>query len=70
MDLPDLDAQMLSWLVVDVAALNWGLQEAFSINLVTDYLPADLVGPAYLAVGVLAAVSLASKFDLVDVFDS
>ena len=70
MEIPDLDLQAVSWIAVDVAALNWGLQEAFSINLVTDYLPADLVGPAYLVFGLLAAVSLASKFDLVDVFDS
>lgn len=60
-------AQVAAWLLVDVAALNWGLVELFDVNLVADTLPADATGIVYLVVAAAGLVGLLENLTDVEV---
>jgi uncharacterized membrane protein YuzA (DUF378 family) len=62
----DLDTQMVVWLLAEVGALNWGLREAFNINLVTELLGTGNAGIAYIVIGVAGAAALAEKAGVLD----
>jgi len=49
-----------AWLLAAIAAVNWGTVEAFQTNLLTDTLGLgpEIVGPAYLVIGVAGVVNL------------
>jgi uncharacterized membrane protein YuzA (DUF378 family) len=49
----------LVWIVTAIGALNWGLVELAEFNLVTELLPPDFQGIAYLLVGAAGLVNLA-----------
>jgi uncharacterized membrane protein YuzA (DUF378 family) len=57
--------QVVAVLLTAVGALNWGLVELLDLNLLTEVgLTGDLLGIAYLAVGVAGAVVLVDMLDL------
>ena len=62
----NLDVASASWIIADVGALNWGLQEAFGVNLVTEAVGAGSAGLVYLVVGLAGALGLADKLGVVD----
>ena len=66
MEIDELTVQTVVWLLVDIAALNWGLQEFAEVNLVTELLGSGNAGIAYAVIGVAGAASLAAKFGFVD----
>jgi uncharacterized membrane protein YuzA (DUF378 family) len=68
MELPDLNARELTTSATAVGAINWGLQEAFSVNLLADYVP-EFAGLGYLVLGAAGAIVLSEQLELVEVFD-
>ena len=67
MEIPEANAENAVWILAELGALNWGLQEAFNYNLVTELLGSGSAGLAYMAIGVAGAVALGEKFELVDI---
>jgi len=62
--------QVLAWLLTDLAAANWLLVELFDVNLVSDYLSADVAGIVFVVVGVAGVVGLAETVTDVEVIPS
>ena len=58
--------QLLVWLIADIGALNWGLQEVADVNLVTELIGSGNAGIVYIVVGVAGALALADTFDVLD----
>lgn len=58
--------QLLAVLVAGLGALNWGLVELLDTDLLVQLgLSGDMLGYAYLAVGVAGAIVLVDMLDLV-----
>jgi len=62
-------AETAVWLTSGIGALNWGLQEAFSFNVVTELLGTGNAGIVYIAIGVAGALALADDFDVIELED-
>jgi uncharacterized membrane protein YuzA (DUF378 family) len=61
----DLNLQMIVWIIAEIGALNWGLQEVADINLVTELLGGS-AGVVYIIIGLAGAAALAEKAGVVD----
>lgn len=57
--------QLLAVLVAGLGALNWGLKELMSTDLLVELVPADMLGISYIVVGIAGAVVLVDMLDLV-----
>jgi|GEM_PF-6374543 len=67
-DIPELDAQSVTWLIAHIGAVNWGLQETADINLAVELLGTGNVGIAYMVIGIAGVLSLTEWFDITDFF--
>lgn len=70
MQIPDINPASATWIIAEIGALNWGLQEAFNFNIVTELLGSGSAGLVYVLIGLAGAIALADDFDIVDLMDS
>jgi len=58
-------AQLLVVLVAGLGALNWGLKELMSTDLLVEFVPADYLGVSYIVVGIAGAIVLIDMLDII-----